>query len=189
MKEKMLMLIILICSLPSYAFAVITYDLAADWSDAINPNGVWSYNSAPGQLITNHVADWNPTGSGIFGSPQPAWAESSWPNENHVPMWFKRMSDTSTLDVPIGYVGMHGTEADDPHQWVGAAWTSPGKGTVDITGGVWQSVKTGDHFGRNSDWQIRLNDVVITSGNVSYDDAYSSSSPFYFYLARQGLQH
>ncbi len=60
MKERMIMFIILICSLPGYAFAVITYDLAADWSDAINPNGVWSYNSAPGQLITNHVADWDP---------------------------------------------------------------------------------------------------------------------------------
>ncbi len=86
--------------------------------------------------------------------------------------------------MPIGYVGMHGTEADDPDQWVGAAWTSPGEGTVNITGGVWMSYKS--HIGRNSDWQIRLNNEVITSGNVSYDDAYSSSSPFYFYLASGG---
>lgn len=40
--------------------APVLFDLAADWSDTSNPNGVWSYNKAPGQPLTTHQADWNP---------------------------------------------------------------------------------------------------------------------------------
>lgn len=53
------------------------HDLAADWSDAINPNGARSYHREPNTPITPSIADWN-VGSEIFGSPQPAWAAAAW---------------------------------------------------------------------------------------------------------------
>jgi hypothetical protein len=158
----------------SWSGGAQTWNLAADWSDASNPNGVWSYNGAPDTPITTSQIDWDPSGSTVFGSAQPAWAAAVWPENDHVPVWFKRISDTATIDIPIGSVGMHGNEWDDPNIWVGVVWTSPVTETINVTGGVWFA-----HTGvsRNADWRIRLNDAVLTTGNVSAGDGSSSSSP------------
>ena len=45
--------------LPQNVGADVLYDLAADWSDTTNPNGVWSYNKSSGVPFTNHVSDWD----------------------------------------------------------------------------------------------------------------------------------
>ena len=82
------------------------WDLAADWSDVNNPNGVWTLIDETGSPFATNVADWDPT-AGIFGSAQPAWADAPFPNAGHVPMFFKRSSDASILDVPVGRVGLH----------------------------------------------------------------------------------
>ncbi|USN98619.1 MAG: hypothetical protein H6810_10670 [Phycisphaeraceae bacterium] len=151
-----------------------TWDLVADWSDTDNPNGPWSYNGSPGVPITNHLDDYDPSTASAFGSPQPAWAEAVFPQNNHVPVWFKRVSDYSGFDIPIGAVGMHGTEADDPPQWVGVSWTSPVDEAVDLSGVVWYA-----HTGiqRSSNWQIRVNNIVITGGTVAWTDGSSSEFP------------
>ena len=70
---------------------------------------------------------------------------------------------------------MHGNESNDPDVFVGVVWTSPVSATVDISGAVWYAM-TG--FNRSADWQIRLNDTVLTSGTVAAGDGSSSSSPF-----------
>jgi hypothetical protein len=147
--------------------------LAAGWSDVINPNGVWSYNGAPGRAITNRVADWD-TSNNLFGSPQPAWAAAQYPAAGHVPMWFKRVSDSITLDVPVGRVGMHGTETSN----AGVNWTSSIDGAIDISGSVWQAAKTGNHAGRSMNWNLLKNGVALTGGRVSSSDSFTSASPF-----------
>jgi hypothetical protein len=159
----------------------VTYDLTADWSDVVNPNSVWSYNGNDGTPLTTNIADWDPTNV-FFGSAQPAWAANTFNGSGHVPMWFKRTSDVTTLDIPVGVVGMHGSEGGIVAQ-VGVSWTSPINGTADITGGIWQAIKEvdgvgGNHANRNSDWRIRINDTVLTSGNLSGSDSFTSSSPF-----------
>ena len=150
------------------------WDLAADWSDDVNPNDVWSYNGPTDTPITTSQADWDPVGHTIFGSAQPAWAAAPYPQNNHVPMLFKRISSSCSMDIPMEKVGMHGNEYNDPDIWVGVVWTSPITGIINVTGVVWYA-----HTGapRNADWQIRLNETILTTGNVSYNDGSSSSNP------------
>jgi hypothetical protein len=147
-----------------------TWDLVNDWSDAANPNGPWSYNGNTGAPITTLIADYD-TGNQAFGTPQPAWAAAPYPQNNHVPVWFKRVSDTCGFDIPIGAVGMHGNEADEPPVWVGTSWTSPVDEAVDVSGELWYA-----HMGitRNADWRLRVNDTLVTGGNVAWDDGSSS---------------
>lgn len=165
---------------PAAMLALITspvsaqsWDLVDDWSDAQNPNGAWSYNGLPGTPLTTAWADYDPDTDQAFGSPQPAWAAAPFPQNNHVPVWFKRVSDTCGFDVPLGAVAMHGNEADDPAIWVGTSWTSPVDEAVDLTGELWYA-HTG--LARNADWRIRLNDTVITGGNVAWNDGSASDA-------------
>lgn len=107
-----------LCSLQLHAE---TWDLADDWSDSLNPNGVWSYNKSPGLPLTTHWDDWDPSSGCCFASPQPAWAATQWPNVAHVPMWMKVVSETTadtvtdTPDFPIGRVIMHGVDGLDDY--------------------------------------------------------------------------
>lgn len=163
----------LLAILPNARASTVVYNLADDWSDVSNPNGVWSLNGEDGSAITTHFADYAPT-SNIFGSAQPAWAIAPYPEVGHVPFWFKRSSDSTVYDVPLGVVGMHGGAA--PAQ-VGVTWTSPVDGSADISGSVWQALKSGVHLERNADWRIRLNNTVLTGGNLSATDPYTSATP------------
>lgn len=175
-----------IFSPPTADAATVVYDVATDWSDTQNPNGVWTYTGDNGVVLTANQADWDPART-FFSGQQAAWADSSLPNPGHVPMWF-RSSGASVLDVPG--VGMHGS-AGFTNAWVGVAWRSPVNGRINIDGGVWHAFKAvdgfgSDHRGRNSDWRLRHNGTVLASGNVSGTDAFSSSSPFSFALGAGG---
>jgi formylglycine-generating enzyme required for sulfatase activity len=159
-----------------------SWDLAADWSDSVNPNGVWSYNATPGVPIANHTADFD-----VFDDwdlPQPAWQNVPTPGNGHTPVWLKIVSGptlplTNPLpDVPIGTVGGHisgpSSLVDLPANFT---WTSPIDGTVQIEGGVWLAI---DVNGRSMDWSLRVNDVAVTGGNLSPGDPYDSTNPFDF---------
>ncbi len=164
----------------------VRYDVADDWSDIQNPNGVWTYAGDSGALLTINQTDWDP-GNIFFSSQQQAWADAIFPTPGHVPMWF-RTSGPSALDVTG--VGMHGSEGGNV-AWVGVVWTSPTDGTINIDGGVWHAFKAIDSFGsdhrvRNSDWRLRLNNTVLASGNVSGTDGFSSASPFAFSAGSNG---
>jgi hypothetical protein len=157
------------------------YDVAADWSDEENPSGLWSYFGDNYELLTINQTSWDAAGT-IANTSQRAWADATLPNPGHVPMWMKS-SGPSTLDMPG--VGMHGSEGSNS-SWVAVMWTCPANGTVNISGGVWQALKTvndglgGNHQNRNSDWRLRLNGTILASGNVSGTDSYSSANPFTF---------
>ena len=156
----------------------VEYDVAVDWSDEQNPNGVWTYTGNNGVVLSTNLEEWDPEGYVFTG--QRAWANATLPSPNHVPMWFKA-SDPSLVDVPA--IGMHGSEGSID-AWVGVVWRSPLDGIVSIAGGVWQAWKSevgvfgGNHRNRNSDWRLRHNNTILASGNVSGTDAYSSAHPF-----------
>ncbi len=157
------------------AAAAQTFDLAADWSDTANPNGVWSYNGTPGTPLAPHQPDWDSIDS-FWSSPQPAWAAAAYPNAGHIPMWAKGASATSALDWPAGVVGMHAVDSA-PGVATGVTWTSPIDGTIDISGGVWFM----DHpagAGRSMDWSLLANGSLLTQGTISSGDAFDSSTPF-----------
>ncbi len=155
------------------------WDLANDWSDTANPNGVWSYNGSPGTPITTHWDDWDPSSGCCFSDPQPAWSATQWPNTGHVPMWMKVRSEATsgTPDFPIGRVLMHGAEFLDPPAQAGVGWTSPIDGVVTISGGVWLADFTGS---RAMDWSILVNRIVISTGSLTPTSPFSSSAPFRF---------
>jgi hypothetical protein len=156
-----------------------TYSLANDWSDTSNPNGVWSYNEAPGVPIPVHQSHYFP---GTVA--QPAWANEPLPQVGHIPVWLKAVYDyssdpTANLDLPLGRVGMH---PNDPfnsppglaNAVAGLGWTSPFAGTAAISGDLWELSRS---LGRSIDWNITLNGLPLTGGTIFSTDPYTSSNP------------
>jgi hypothetical protein len=155
--------------------AAEVYDLASDWSDAVNPNGLWSYNGVDGLPLPIHRSDWDSqTRIEHFSSPQPAWSAEDL--SRSVPMAFKSLDVTAgtiwNLDAPAGRVGMHGQPL-----FAGVTWTSPASGTATVSGGVWKMRKNN---GRIVDWHLTVNGLPLTVGTLTDADPYTSSSPFDF---------
>lgn len=137
------------------------FDLAADWSDAVNPNGPWSYNDGTGSPIANHLADWD-FGDQIFFADQPAWSALSYDASS---AWFKRVAPASPFfQIPIGKVGT----LIQPGSSV--SWTSPFRGVIQITGTVWIAASSGK-------WRLRFNGEVLT-GDLGLSDPQDISSGF-----------
>lgn len=88
-------------ALPSLAFGTI-YDLGSEWSDVANPNGHWT-------LEKNFNSPFTTTQANFFsdGSNQVAWADDSYPNQAHVPVWFKA-NRVRGDDYVVGDIVMHG---------------------------------------------------------------------------------
>ena len=96
------------------------YNLAADWSDVNNPNGVWRLFEAPGQLFTINQPDWNSNGSN-----QRAWADQPFQQTAHVPVWMK-VSTASDIFIDTGTVLMHGAESGRTGtEFSSVTWISP----------------------------------------------------------------
>jgi hypothetical protein len=94
-------------------------------------------------------------------------------------MFFKRVSDSTYMDIPIGRVGLHGVTNGASE----ITWTSPSDGVFDITGGTWLA---DNGIGRNIAWSILLNGASLTSGLLTPTDAYDSSTPFDFLTGTGG---
>ena len=139
------------------------YDLTADWSETSNPNGVWSLASG-GNLLTA-VTGW--TGD-PWSMPQQGW------QGGFTPFAFKSNgTELFTHDWTAGTVVVHTANPGDPSPTT-FNWTSPGAGTVDISGFLWE----GRDIGRGNSWSVDLNAVSLTDGEVSSGDPYDSSNPF-----------
>jgi len=164
--------------------ADVVFDLAADWSDTTNPNGVWSYNKRSGTPFTNHVDDWDAAHLNWFDTAQPAWADAIPQQAGHVPLWMKIASENNVgADWPIGSVVMHGVEGPQPAVWPGVTWTSPIDGMIQISGGVWMSGVSE----RSMLWQIVRDAEMKTEGTIAGSTPYSSSTPFDFADGSGGL--
>lgn len=157
------------------AVVVETFDIRADWSDASNPNGRWSYLEGVNPLP--FVASWQSVLGG-WGVAQPGWARSENGN-NRLPFWFRSNgSELGTPDWIAGDVVVHST---DPGNGVGngiaaVEWRAPARGVVSISGGVW----LGRDIGRGNAWRLFVNGVGLRSGVVFSGDAYSRANPFLF---------
>jgi hypothetical protein len=156
------------------------YNLAQDWSDTSNPNGVWTYLAAPGIPLTSHLSDWDPTRS-AFTSPQPVWAYGTYPNFGQIPLFTKVVStflDTDN-DAPIGSVLIHDNDPSNSpngleYQPAGFAWTAPSAGTINISGSMWEVQR---YLGRSEDWMLEVNGVTVSSGELTSSSSITSSTP------------
>jgi hypothetical protein len=146
-----------------------TYDLASDWSDSLNPNGVWSYNDASGPM-PHHSAS---VPVDPFTTPQPGWDRSISPG-----VWFKSVGGPAPhgFDFQVGDVITHiGYETASPFSSI--LWTSPVDGFASITGDVWHIRNNG----RFTFWQLLINNVPSgASGTVGSDLPDSRSNPNHF---------
>jgi hypothetical protein len=151
------------------------YNLNSDWSDAANPNGVWTYREGSNALP--HVSSWQ-SSLGGWASAQPGWADSE-NGTNRLPFWYKSNgTETFPHDWLAGDVIVHST---DGFNGIGngpanVLWTSPNVGLASITGSVW----LGRDIGRSVDWSLLKNGVAITGGSLSSGDPFNRASPFLF---------
>lgn len=160
--------------------APIVYDLAADWSDTINSNEVWSYRSST--TILPSVANWTP---GLYPYTQPAWAPGT-AGGSFLPAWFKSAGDPGPgHDWELGDVVVHSHDFANGLSATPSAnvlWISPVDGTIDISGAVWM----GREIGRSNDWQLFVNGALISSGSISSGDPFDRLNPFLFSMGLGG---
>ena len=136
----------------------MTWDLKTDWSDTVNPNGVWAYRRGTTPLT---LMNGFPQGHGDAFSGQPAWMDYSvyW----YVPAWFKVTSPNvpfSTYSWQTGDVVLHSASSAPQANVV---WTAPSAGTVNIAGSIWMVYSD---LGRYQQWKLYKNSTILTSGNL-----------------------
>ena len=145
---------------PLYA----VYDLTADWSDAANPNGVWSLKKNHADLFTTNLPDYFQNGSN-----QAAWADDPSPQLRHVPVWMKTNAE--------GLIHAHGAELDRTgSDYTGAVWTSPLAGEIQIDGEAWTTWLSG----RAMRWQLRVNGALVSEGDLIANGSNDAGNPFDF---------
>jgi hypothetical protein len=157
-----------LCGLaPLSGAGTVTYDLNADWSDALNPHGTWAYNMAPGTPVPSHIADWDPTRT-LFQTAQPVWSNATWPNVGHIPLFAKivALPQNPADDWPLGKILVHNNDPfNSPPGFGGAtaeiAWTAPAAGQVVITGDLWEGQR---YLGRSETWDLAINGVAVSGG-------------------------
>ena len=138
------------------------WDLGDDWSDAQNPNGVWTLMKSTAAPFTINQPDYFQDGGN-----QRAWADEPFALNAHVPFWMKA-NDT-------GVIYTHGAELDRTgSDYTSAVWTSPLAGDVQISGALWNTWVSG----RQMRWQLRLNDAVVSRGDLFGNGVYTEASPF-----------
>lgn len=171
-------IVALLGGMTTKAHAGLTFDLADDWSDAGNPNGVWRYNASPGVALTNHFANYDP-GRGYFTNLQPAYAYVQFGNFGHIPAFLKAVSTAvdARHDLPLGHVYMHNNDPGNSppglaNQPAGVSWTAPVDGDIEITGGMWQVQR---YLGRIQDWSLKVNGVAVSSGTLTFTNGTSAA--------------
>ena len=139
----------------SYAHA---FNLTADWSSTQNPNDAWSYNNGTTPL-PNAVADW----MGIPG--ETFWSYPFNPSNEEwdaTPAWTRIRNATDSWapsgDLAIGDVVVHSTNVWEREGSANVTWTTPGAGTIDISGSVWDAFHAED---RDDSWGLALNGTIL----------------------------
>lgn len=155
------------------------YNLADNWSDVNNPNGVWRLNKAPGTAFTTNQTDYWSNSTG-----QRAWAEQPYPQNAHVPFWMKVTTNALAGFASAGSLVMHTAETGRTGTELSSvAWTAPAGGTVLIAGSTWGHK---DFSNRPQRWELLANGVSLTQGDLVFADAYTESAPFDFASGTSG---
>ena len=158
------------------------FDLNADWSDLINPNGVWTYREG-----TNALPSLANISNGSWALSQPAWSrgvESPITNVN-LPAWIKSNgSETFVHDWLTDDVVVH---THDLFNGVGnglanVIWKSPIASRINISGAVWM----GRDIGRGNDWRLFHNDQLLTDGGIFSGDSFDRADPLDYALGSGG---
>ena len=150
-----------------------TYDLTTDWSDLVNPNGVWSYGDSIGAITVQQSA--------YLAAGQKAWAFSNG-GPGVIASWLRTSQNgLPQLDYLLGDVitgpwdGNVGQPGRGPASVV--RWTSPIEGTIDVSGFTWNAHLSG---GQAIDWSLSVDGNVFQSGTLASNgiSSRSATTPF-----------
>ena len=154
--------------------AIVVYDLGLDFSDTLNPNGVWSF--AKGNTLLTHYAT-------VPTSLAPALANGYWgtdaSNLNSSVMLATAGGSAAppltNFDFIAGEVLVGTTDASTGGP-VDIRWTAPSNGTFTYSGWVWYADPTAGPFGNSFD--ISLNNgpsIEFLTASIGQD--FSNSVP------------
>ena len=153
----------------------IVFDLSNGWSDTNNPNGVWSYDAAPGVPLSVHQDNlWNVT------PPQPGWAYEPGGKNGGIPLFEKSVTAWGAPDnAPQGSVVISDNDpfnspSNLAYAPAGFTWTAPQSGQILINGSMWEVSR---YLGRSEDWTLALNGKTLSTGMLTNSNSYTSSSP------------
>ncbi len=130
----------------------ITYDLNRDWSDAQNPNGVWSYDQNDTPISVFQTFWWGQAGWGYLWLGDGCIIKGS---------YFAGLTDPfgnvvgPAFDWEPGDVMMHALSVPygGDSTFLNVKWTCPGDGTIDISGHAWDGEIFPD---RDIAWVLRV---------------------------------
>jgi hypothetical protein len=149
----------------SVAHAATVYDLSGDFSNASNPNGVWSFTQGSAPLAHYFPSTANSINPALTNG---YWGTGSDLN-NNTPEVAKVTANGSTTsvytdaDFLTGDVILHSTNpgAGAP---VFINWTAPAAGTIDVSGLTWYAHSP---VARSNEFLITLGASTLTTGVVS----------------------
>jgi hypothetical protein len=144
--------------------ATQVYDLKTDWSDTQNPNGPWSYRSAGGSLLPNDSFPWGYMYVDGIGD---------------------ALIKTTEATVLPGHRELGDVVAYPMSEGVMARWTAPARGTINISGVVWNA--GGEDNEQGGAWRLTHNGVALRGGIWGGGGLeYRRSSPFDLSLGSGG---
>lgn len=144
LKRLVFTFFVFVCFLKPNLHATIIYDLTAEFSQIANPNGPWTYEM-DGAPITATL----PGGWGYYASYDASITQAG---------------SSFGLDAKPGDILMHAPSAGHGTT-LEIVWTSPGTGTIDISGAAWGA----DFFqDRDATWWLSVDGVTIASRGSVY---------------------
>ena len=169
---------LLLAPLASHA---ASYDLNSDWSDAVNPNGVWSLRQ--GATALPSVPDWQ----GGYGA---AWATGNL-NGAFLPAFFKADAagntevNCATCDWLAGDVVVHTQDYANGGAFgiANVLFTTPTAGIADISGLAW----AGRSIVRTQAWGLWINGNNVAGGLLPGDGSNGRAAPDVFGLSNVAL--
>ena len=156
--------------------ATRVYDLKTDWSDTQNPHGTWSYRNPDGSLLPPNQPTW------CTVLLLPAWGEYC-----HDDDYSSRAALMKTTEATVmpGHREPGDIIAIPGGSGVMARWTAPARGTINISGAVWDAL--GPDSAGSTLWRLTHNGVALSEGTWGGGDKeYPRSSPFDFSLGSGG---
>ena len=167
MKTRVLTAVLMLIGFGTVAQAD-TFNLSAGWSDALNPNGAWSYLAGGSLGVTGT------RGADAFTSPPgapPIWTCSAGDGCGTYAGWSKSNGSESFDVDPLQLGDIYGHTPDNGT--IEIRWTSPVAGPIAVSGGVW-AIR---NIGRTNNWTLALNLSPLSSGVVGSGYSYYRSTP------------
>ncbi|HTL49000.1 MAG TPA: hypothetical protein VL688_13145 [Verrucomicrobiae bacterium] len=168
-----------------------SFDLQADWSDVLNPNGPWSYRQGDTVLPATIEPDY---GDGIINVWAPPLLFGKFPV---APMLFKLTQQAANFYGTIYNTPMQAGEIVtitapnngeplDPAVLANYRWTAPAAGNYDISSKIAPWIE-GNPFEEDYNWKLFINNTLLASNDFDQTAGFTRANPDQFSILNQFL--